>query len=670
MTTSISDGFWRDRLDVNARRAIFHQWDQLEASGCIENFRIAAGDVDGFREGWFFADSDAHKWLDAASRIYASQPDPELAARIDAFIALLARAQQPDGYLFTYNQIHFPNTRWTNLQIEHELYCHGHLIEAGVSHFQATGRADLLDIARRAADRIVDDFRGKGADHTPGHEEIEIALLRLYQVTDEKSYLEMARQFIEQRGQNPFFAFSLLKQNSSVEARGKTVKQKKHEYLAAHPEFKPFQLPPGNAAKKPWNATLRWQINALNGKYFQQHAPVRKQTVPVGHSVRFAYLETAIAMLARETGDQTLVPALERAWEHMVTRRMYVTGGIGSLPALEGFGNDYELDPEYAYAETCAALASMFWNWEMVQLTHEAKYSDLFEWQLYNAAAVGMGADGTTYLYNNPLTCRGGVTRKPWYAVPCCPSNLSRTWADLGKYIYSKNENQIYVHQYINSETTLDVGIPVKIKIASELPWNGKVLIHVDPSENREFKINVRIPSWSPSIPIKPHESVYKQMSAQGTNFSHTVSWKNYNNSLKYIIETRNFMIDSRRAWFALINRTWAPGDIVELNLNMSIQLRRAHPKVKGLDGKYAIIRGPLVYCLESIDNPSTDIFNVKFDPTSLKPIFDASLLGGVMKIEGKSQDGHPLTFIPYHLWGNRGASTMTVWVNAYNTHG
>jgi uncharacterized protein len=351
--------------------------------------------VDGFREGWFFADSDSHKWLDAASRIYASFPTPELASVMDAYISLIARAQHPDGYLFTYNQIHFPNDRWKNLQIEHELYCHGHLIEAGVSHYQATTRTEALTIARRAADRIVEDFSGKGAHHTPGHEEIEIALLRLYQVTGHEPYLNMARQFVEQRGRNPLFGFSLLKQNSSVEARGKFVKQKKAEYLAAHPEFKPFQIPPGNAAKKPWNATLRWNLNALSGKYFQQHVPVRKQTIPVGHSVRFAYLETAVAMLAKESGDKTLIPALKQAWEHMVTRRMYVTGGIGSLPSMEGFGNDYELDPEYAYAETCAALASMFWNWEMAQLTNEAKYSDLFEWQLYNAAAVGMGLDGT-----------------------------------------------------------------------------------------------------------------------------------------------------------------------------------------------------------------------------------------------------------------------------------
>ena len=306
----ILPGFWHDRLSTNATSAIFHQWEQLEASGCIENFRIAAGDVDGFREGWFFADSDAHKWLDAASRVYASYPDTKLAAIMDDFIPLLARAQDSDGYLYTYNQIHFPGTRWVNLQIEHELYCHGHLIEAGVSHYEATTRTDLLDIARHAADRIVEDFTGKGPDYTPGHEEIEIALLRLYQVTRHTPYLDMARQFIEQRGRKSFFALSILQQNANVEARGKIVQQKKQDYLAAHPEFKPFQLPPGNEAKKPSNATLRWQISALTGKYFQQHAPVREQTVPVGHSVRFAYLETATAMLARESGDQDSHPSL------------------------------------------------------------------------------------------------------------------------------------------------------------------------------------------------------------------------------------------------------------------------------------------------------------------------------------------------------------------------
>ena len=664
MKAKISHGFWQDRLEVNADRAIFHQWKQLEASGSIENFRIAAGDRDGFREGWFFADSDAYKWLDAASRIYVSHPRPELASAMDGFISLLACAQQPDGYIFTYNQIHFPDVRWKNLQIEHELYCHGHLIEAGVSHFEATTRTDLLAIARRAADRIVEDFLGKGTDHTPGHEEIEIALLRLYQVTDHEPYLEMARQFIEQRGWNPLFGLSVIQQNSSVNARGNYVQQKKQEYISAYPEFKPFQLPPGNAANKPGNIQLRWYASALSGKYFQQHAPVRRQTVPVGHSVRFAYLETAVAMLAREIGDQTLMPALEQAWEHMVTRRMYVTGGIGSLPGLEGFGNDYELDPEFAYAETCAALASMFWNWEMVQLTGKARYSDLFEWQLYNAAAVGMGLDGESYLYNNPLTCRGGVTRKPWYAVPCCPSNLSRTWADLEKYIYTSSEDEIFIHQYISSETMVDMGTLVKIRIDSGLPWNGKISIYIDPAEKMNFKLHLRMPSWSPLSQLNAKDTAEKQMSTKESHFPHTVDNSGLQDASKHMTQSTASGYDPSSAWFVSTDRHWSSGDALELNFDMSIQLRRAHPKVKGHQGKAAITRGPLVYCLESVDNPDADIFNVKVDTTSLQPVFDESLLGGIIKLEGKTVNGQHLTFIPYHVWGNRGESTMTVWIN------
>ena len=664
MNAKITHGFWRSRLEVNADRAIFHQWEQLVASGCIENFRITAGEVDGFREGWFFADSDAYKWLEAASRIYASSPMPELASVMDAFISLLSRAQEPDGYIYTYNQIHFPYVRWKNLQIEHELYCHGHLIEAGVSHYEATTRTDLLSITRHAADRIVDDFLGKGSSHTPGHEEIEIALLRLYQVTGHKPYFEMARQFIEQRGRNPLFVLSIVQQNASVYVRGKYVQRKKREYIFANPEFITFQLPQGNAAKKPKSSTLRWYASALSGKYFQQHAPVREQTVPVGHSVRFAYLGTAIAVLARDSGDRTLIPALEQAWEHMVTRRMYVTGGIGSLPGLEGFGNDYELDPEYAYAETCAALASMFWNWEMAQLTGEAKYSDLFEWQLYNAAAVGMGLDGASYLYNNPLSCRGGVTRQPWYAVPCCPSNLSRTWAGLGKYIYSTGKDELFIHQYISSETIVKMGNPVKIRIESGLPWNGKISIYVDPAEKKKFKLHLRMPSWSPLPQLNAKDTAEKQMYTKELHFSHTVDESGLQVVNKYMRQSMVSGYDPRIAWFVSIDRLWSSGDALELNFDMSIQLRRAHPKIKGHQGKAVVTRGPLVYCLESVDNPNVDIFNIKVDTTSLQPVFDEALLGGIMKLEGKTANGQHLTFIPYHLWGNRGASTMTVWIN------
>jgi len=340
------------------------------------------------------------KRLDAASRIYSIHTDPQLASLMDSFIALLRRSQMDDGYLFTYNQIHFPNERWFNLQIEHELYCHGHLIEAGVSHFEATGRRDLLDLCLKAADLLVRDFLDASEDKTCGHEEIEIALIRLYRVTGQEPYLELARRFVERRGRIPFFPLHLLRQFNLYRKRQAFVDRLRQEYIEEHPEYAAFHLPAGNATKKQRFSRARWYLNALSGLYAQQHAPIRKQTVPVGHSVRFGYLETAIAMLLRAKPDVNLLSTLERAWERMVTRRMYITGGLGAVPGLEGFGADYELDPEYAYAETCASIASLLWNWEMALLTSEAvlgtgdaRYADLFEWQLYNATLVGMGAE-------------------------------------------------------------------------------------------------------------------------------------------------------------------------------------------------------------------------------------------------------------------------------------
>lgn len=659
---SINDAFWSPRLNVNATRAIFHQWEQLEATRCIDNFRIAAGEKEGFREGWFFADSDAYKWLDAASRIYTLHPQPALASLMDSLISVLARAQMDDGYIFTYNQIHFPGQRWVNLQIEHELYCHGHLIEAGVSHYEATGRDDLLALCIKAADLLVRDFLNASNAKTCGHEEIELALIRLYRVTQDENYLELARQFVERRGRIRLFPLHLWRQFKSHERRRQYVKELRNAYLAEHPEHRSFKLPGNNYTPKPRFSRQRWYINALGGFYAQQHAPIRKQTAPVGHSVRFGYLETAVAMLCRETQnlstqnthrtrsgessdpDQlssfesfgpfvvkddsktSLRSAMEQAWERMVTRRIYITGGLGSAPYIEGFGADYELDPEYAYAETCASLASLFWNWEMALLTQKACYSDLFEWQLYNAANVGMGQNGDTYLYNNPLEVHGGVTRQGWYVVPCCPSNLSRTFADLGKYIYSHDENSVWIHQYISSEATIN---GLEIKMESALPWNGNVNIQVKSETQKEFTLHVRKPSWNMTSAREPTASGY----------------------------------DPRLAAYETISVE--DGKTIELDLDMSIQIRRAHPKVKGHSGKAAVTRGPLVYCLESVDHPGIDIFSAQLDPASLYDEFVPDLFGGCVLIHGKTTDGRPLKFIPYFLWGNRGASQMTVWVNA-----
>ncbi len=665
---TLQDPFWSPRIAVNASHAIFHQWEQLEASGCIANFRIVAGELDGLREGWFFADSDAYKWLDAASRIHAGQPTPRLAALMDDFIALLGRAQMADGYLFTYNQIHFPGTRWLNLQIEHELYCHGHLIEAGVSHFEATGRTELLAVARAAADLLVADFANAGPERTPGHEEVEIALLRLYRATGHAPYRDLARRFLEQRGRTRLFALSILRQTLSSSGRSKLVRDQRQAYLAAHPDYTPYTVPPGNLAKRPPGVHLRWLASALLGNYFQQHAPIRRQTVPVGHAVRFGYLQTAVAMLARASGDAGLLPALAQAWERLVTQRMYVTGGIGSLPALEGFGRDYELDPEYAYAETCAALACIFWNWQMALITGEAKYSDLLEWQLYNAAAVGMGLGGDSYFYNNPLACRGGVTRQPWYAVPCCPSNLSRTWADLGKTIYSVDGDDVYIHQWMGNRTRLMLGsashlhgaslrgagfatkqsppIGVDVEITSGLPWRGAVAVRLAPERPTEFGLHLRVPSWAAgrasirvngepvALPAPPQP---RDQTASG--------------------------FDPRPAQWVTLRREWAAGDLIELDFDLAVAARRAHPRVRDHAGKIALTRGPLVYCLESSDNPGLDIFAARLDPASLRPEPAPALLGGIVVLRGQTRAGQPVTALPYALWGNRGASQMTVWV-------
>lgn len=641
ITSRITGGFWGKHLEMNAREAIFYQWEQLEQSRCIDNFRIAAGQIDGFREGYFFADSDAYKWLDAASRILATDPDPKLKGLVGDLISLIESVQQPDGYIYTYNQIHFPGQKWVVLQIEHELYCLGHLIEAGVSHHAATGETRLLDLVRHAADLIVRDFMDASPAFTDGHEEIELALIKLYRVTGEGSYLELARRLLERRGCIPFFPLHIFKEKSKYDKRVKIVNEQRADYISKHPEHADFKLPANNPSKKPPFAGIRQILDQLSGKYFQQHTPVRKMTVPVGHSVRFGYLETAAAMLARETRDLKLQKTPETAWERMVTRRMYVTGGLGALSFTEGFGRDYELDPEYAYAETCAALASMFWCDEMSRLTGQPRYDDLFEWQLYNAASVGIGMDGRSYFYNNPLTCRGGLARAGWFLVPCCPSNLSRTWASLGGYLYREAKGELTLQQYVTSAIHLDWGT---LNVDSGFPWNGEIRLTFDIPQPHRTTLNLRLPSWTDHYSLALNDSPLQPDSV--TEASHSpVTACGYSPLAARTLS---------------ITQTWSPGDKLSLTLDMPLRFHRQHKRVPGCGGMDVLSRGPLVYCLESVDNP-LDLFPVTVERDSLKPEWDESLLGGVWKIVGTTTDGKPLTFIPYMLWGNRGPSQMNV---------
>jgi hypothetical protein len=330
---------------------------------------------------------------------------------------------------------------------------------------------------------------------------------------------------------------------------------------------------------------------------------------------------------------------------------MYITGGIGALASNEGFGRDYELDVEMAYAETCAALGCMFWNWEMALITRQAKYTDLFEWQLYNAAAVGIALDGRSYLYNNSLACRGELTRAGWYEVPCCPSNVARTWAALGAYVYSHEADALWVHQYIGSETQVELGgVSVRLRLASGLPWDGDVWVQVWPESPVYFTLHLRIPSWVDGYRLKINGQAYEPPVRPATDGVPEQTASGYS---------------PYQAYYIPLARRWLPGDVVELDLPVSITVRQPHPKRKDLRGKVALTRGPLVYCLESIDNPDLDIFQARIDCVTLEATFSWDHFGGTWVLQGKTAHGTPFSAIPYYAWANRSPSQMTVWMRA-----
>jgi len=392
------------------------------------------------------------------------------------------------------------------------------------------------------------------------------------------------------------------------------------------------------------SAKLRFMLSGLNGKYFQQHRPIVNQTIPVGHAVRFAYLQTAAAKALRFRNNDQARFQLERSWDRMVTRRMAVTGGIGSLPYSEGFGRDYELDPKIMYAETCAALGSMFWNWEMTLLTKDARYADLFEWQLYNASLVGMGQKGNCYLYNNPLQSDHGMQRQPWFEIPCCPSNISRTWAKLGTYIASHEPENIWIHQLIAASFIIPCEKPLSIQSQSQLPWQGEYRLSIRNEQPQAIKIHLRIPSWVGDVKLYLNQERFQ------ANF-HRINLK----------EKTAQGFDPRKAQYITLERVWQDGDEISLRLEMPIQIHSVHPKVKSCLGKATLSRGPIVYCLEGIDNPDVVLETVKPDLASLIEIFEPDLLGGIMTIQGKTTAGKSLKFIPYAWWANRETSQMTV---------
>ena len=648
---TIVDTFWKKRLEMNNNKAIFYQWDQLEKTHNQDNFRVLAGEKEGYRFGFFYCDSDLHKWSDAAARILTISKNPKLSKLVQEYIDLIGKVQQDDGYIYTYNQFHFPKKRWANLQIEHELYCLGHLIEAAVSYMQTDEPQEyknkFLTIAIKAADLLVQDFLGASPDFTPGHQEIEIALIRLYRLTGEKNYLELASQFIYQRGKSAFFGLKLAKQAADQGKRKKYIDENMKNKNIISPIGTGINLGEMKHSKEPPFLGLRSNFQFLTGRYHQQNSPVVKMKRPFGHAVRWGYLVTAMAMLYQENGDEKLLQALLRTWEHLVQKQMFVTGGIGALGHVEGFGRDYELNSEYSYCETCAAIANIMFNWELALITNQAQFSDLLEWQLYNALSVGIGLEGNSYLYRNLLQSEGDLTRAGWFATPCCPSNISRIWATVGNYIYSYKGKEIWLHQFIGNtiEVSSEEIKPIQIKLDSEFPWNGKCRIEIEAKEPQKFTLNVRIPSWTKdpkitvnneSYPVDFHPSVVNT----GSGFS------------------------SKNAIFYPITREWKDTTIIELDYPMPIIKRESHDRVRNNRNKVALSRGPIVYCFESIDNPEANIPKAIIDLSKdITQRFEKELFGGVYTLIAKDENNNSLFAIPYYCWANREPSSMQIWI-------
>lgn len=437
-----TDAFWAPRLHRMREVTLPAQYEQCERTGRISNFRRAAGRIPGAFQGRYFNDSDVFKWLEAAAYALATAPDPALERTVADLIALLAAAQQPDGYLNTYFTFERAGERWGDLLHKHELYCAGHLIEAAVAHFQATGKRTLLDVAVRYADLICRVFGPDALHATDGHEEIELALVALYRATGNRIYLDRAGFFLDQRGASP---------------------------------------------------------PVLSGAaYCQDHLPVREQDEALGHAVRACYLACGMLDVAAETGEQALTDAATRLWQSAFGRKAYITGGLGARHEGEAFGADYELPNERAYAETCAAIGGFLWSWRLLLATGDARYADAMEAALYNGILSGWSLDGMSYFYVNPLADRGQQQRQPWYDCACCPPNLARLLLSLPRYTASVSSEGLWLHLYAAGRitSTLPDGAFV-LQVQTEYPWEGTVNIHVETAPAEETTLALRIPGWS-----------------------------------------------------------------------------------------------------------------------------------------------------------------------------
>lgn len=613
---AISDPFWSQRREIVRTRTIPHLYRELAQNGALDalSHEWTPGEEPVPHVFW---DSDIAKWIEAASYTLRWHPDDELDALLDSVIERLAAAQQPDGYLNTYFTLVLPGERFTDLEDAHELYCAGHIFEAAVAHFQATGKRTLLDVACRYADLIRDTF-GTGPDQLPGydgHEEIELALVRLAGATGRADYLELARYFVDQRGRQPLYF------GEEARRRGRPA------YFSDH-----F----GDRTSEP----EYWR------EYNQTHLPVREQSDAVGHAVRAVYLYCAVADLARLLGDGGLRASARRVWESLTERRMYLTAGIGSSARNEGFTQDYDLPNAAAYAETCAAIGLAQWAHRMTLLERRGDYADIFERALYNGILAGMSDDGTHFFYENPLESDGSVHRREWFSVACCPPNLARFLASLERFVYLTDEQHgsIVVNHYISSRLSQVVGgESVSIRQDAGFPWDGTASFTLECGNPVEFGLLLRVPAWATEVKVAVNG---RPVSALTTN-----------------------------GYFEL-RREWRAGDRVQLSMPMAACRTWVHPAVAEDVGKVALQRGPIVYCLEGADNGAELAQLILPDDRVLREVPSGEAVHLVVegvreRVDGaalyttRSPSREPvgLHAVPYFSWDNRAPGPMRVWI-------
>ena len=577
---TIDDAFWGPRLQSHKDVTLKVCIDQIEnQTGRIRNFENAARG-EGAHSGIFFDDSDVYKALEGMAYSLQNHPDPELEAKCDEWIDKFAAAQQSDGYINTYYTLTGLENRWDNMD-KHEMYCAGHMIEAAVAYYNVTGKRKLLDICIRMADHMMSIF-GPGKRHwVPGHEEIELALVKLYRTTGEKKYLDFAQWLLEQRG---------------------------HGY--------------GSYGAK---SDRKWPT-----QYYQDVVPVREQTDISGHAVRSMYLFCGMADVAACTGDPGYIDALDRLWDDVVLRNMYITGGIGQSRHNEGFTEDYSLPNLTAYCETCASVGMVLWNWRMNQRTGDAKYADVLERSMYNGALAGISLAGDLFFYVNPLESLGDHHRKPWYGCACCPSQICRFLPSIGNYIYGTSKDGVWINLYMGNRAAMKIGRKsLTIKQETNYPWEGAVALTVGTSRPVRTAMRLRIPDWCADWTLAVNGEPVQAPVEKG---------------------------------YAVLDRKWKDGDRIELHLDMPARLVAADPRTQEDEGCRAVQRGPLVYCLEEVDNPEDfDDLRLRED-TSFEETFEPELLRGVVSLSTASGD-KTLKFIPYYAWDNREAGKMKVWI-------